>query len=327
MMYTYARRGFTLIELLVVVLIIGVLTAVALPQFQTAIDKSRYATLMPLAKSVASAQESYYMAAGNYSSDLAYLEVQLPTTPTGSRADIGDGTSVSLSERNNYDYVKISKNNLENSYIIYQDNSANFPGEIHCEAVKGSRRAERLCETLGGQKINGSLKKGYQTYVLEGDGIGEFVPQFVYTWRDADVSQESIDIMVGAMQQLKDIIATREKYKAEHGSYPSLSQLGIPSNLRAGGWAGKDSANPYTYVFSCNGDSCIANAASNNLPMLQFSPDSTYTVRGSCAPYGPDGKNNAIVNNICSSIASSSSYYGGNGTTYYTITNAISELE
>ncbi len=53
------KQAFTLIELLVVVLIIGILAAVALPQYKMAVWKSRFATYRALADSLVSSARAY----------------------------------------------------------------------------------------------------------------------------------------------------------------------------------------------------------------------------------------------------------------------------
>ena len=70
--------GFTLIELLVVVLIIGILAAVALPKYELAVEKSRAAEGISLARSIALANQAYYMANGSWSDDINDLDLEFP---------------------------------------------------------------------------------------------------------------------------------------------------------------------------------------------------------------------------------------------------------
>lgn len=80
-------KGFTLIELLVVVLIIGILSAVALPQYQTAVDKARYTKIIPMTRALKDATEVYYLANGTYQFKINDIDLQGPAGCTFPAAD------------------------------------------------------------------------------------------------------------------------------------------------------------------------------------------------------------------------------------------------
>lgn len=161
------KTGFTLIEVLVVVLIIGVLTAIAVPQYQKAVLKSRFSSLLLTAKAVRDGNEAYFLTHGAY----AGLPGDLDVTTSNN-----NDTTLSLSRDPQYAYVLATRPDLsdKNNLIMYQKHSVNFPGEIHCEALKDDAQANWLCQTgmHAVKSIGEVLTSNFNTYVLEGKGNG-----------------------------------------------------------------------------------------------------------------------------------------------------------
>ena len=104
------NKGFTLIELLVVVLILGILAAMAMPQYFKAVERSRMTEAITLLSNIASAQQRKYLQINKYATDYRGLDVA-PAGATGSvyytKGDVakgtkGNGFGVTLSAANAY---------------------------------------------------------------------------------------------------------------------------------------------------------------------------------------------------------------------------------
>ncbi|MDD5304185.1 MAG: prepilin-type N-terminal cleavage/methylation domain-containing protein [Elusimicrobia bacterium] len=68
------QAGFTLIELLVVVLIIGILAAIAVPQYFKVVEKGRFAEATTCFSTLKGAQERYFLKNNTYAGSTALLD-------------------------------------------------------------------------------------------------------------------------------------------------------------------------------------------------------------------------------------------------------------
>ena len=181
------NRAFTLIELLVVVLIIGVLSAIALPQYQNAVLKTRVMAGLVPARAIMDAMDEYYLANGNFSGNWSNLTINLPAGATDENGvaltslptsmdkylyyGVGTGNKRHYRLQSNgklqYQYYTNDRPVIINLYSRYatSDSYKDLQGKVTCTyGSSSSTGKESICKMLGATKLSGTTSAG--TYVF-----------------------------------------------------------------------------------------------------------------------------------------------------------------
>ncbi|WP_428049673.1 type IV pilin protein [Candidatus Avelusimicrobium caledoniensis] len=145
------KQAFTLIELLVVVLIIGILAAVALPQYNLAVEKARATEAITVLKSIKEAQERYYLANGSYTDKFDELDIALPGTVSVSGLSITLTSGITVAIQTKLYAYAVNKTNTNTFMFVYSHINDADAGKRICHAKKNNLKANQLCKSLGGK--------------------------------------------------------------------------------------------------------------------------------------------------------------------------------
>ncbi|WP_458401647.1 type IV pilin protein [Candidatus Avelusimicrobium sp.] len=163
------KKGFTLIELLVVVLIIGILSSVALPQYTKAVGKARFVQAMILGDALTKAAERYVLANGQPPSTLDELDIEIAGELSNGNKTVSNGKyncEIGLGGEGDLPHFYCAVEGLDVRYRSFYFPVNGFWYGRYCVADEEDEKSNKLCVSLGGEFFHDN-GKGQNLYKLK----------------------------------------------------------------------------------------------------------------------------------------------------------------